>query len=104
MATAATAALPPCLAASLLALSARLRRWRHPPAAALPVQLALARGARHRASLRRGDQVHCHRGLLWLTIDGRPEDVLLEAGEHWRAPGRACIVLQAFEPAELTLA
>jgi hypothetical protein len=43
-------------------------------------------------------------GLLWLTIDGEPDDRLLAAGERFALPADAHALVQAIDaPARLTV-
>ena len=44
--------------------------------------ITLARGGLWRVSAGRGQQVLCLDGTLWLTQEGDPRDVVLEAGEQ----------------------
>src|SRR5512134_1196105 len=40
-------------------------------------------------------------GLVWLTQDGDPRDVILEAGESFRFDGDALTLVQAFRPSRV---
>jgi hypothetical protein len=42
----------------------------------------LVKGALMRGAFAHGGTVHCSQGTLWITVDGSPEDIVLEAGEH----------------------
>lgn len=42
---------------------------------------SLARRALHRLDLAIGDRIECLTGCLWVTHDGDPRDVILEAGQ-----------------------
>lgn len=43
-------------------------------------------------------------GMLWLTIDGEPDDRLLAAGDRFALPAHAHALLQALDaPAQLTV-
>ena len=49
--------------------------------------------------------IHVRQGRVWLTREGRPEDVFLAAGERWQVAGDATLHLSAegAEPALLEL-
>ncbi|MEW6704289.1 MAG: DUF2917 domain-containing protein [Pseudomonadota bacterium] len=36
--------------------------------------------------LQAGERVRCDRGTVWVTLDGNAEDLVLAAGEEYRAP------------------
>lgn len=46
----------------------------------------------------------CRTGELWITFDGRQEDVILRAGARLELDGRRGVVLSALQPATLSLA
>lgn len=63
-----------------------------------PQDLSLERG--RFAHLHGGAQIRVARGTLWLTIDGAPDDLMLEAGAVATVPPGAHGLLQALdEPA-----
>ena len=37
-------------------------------------------------------------GRLWLTVQGQPHDVWLQAGESWRVPGARAVLWLSAEP------
>lgn len=45
--------------------------------------------------LRAGSAVFAVRGVAWITQDGRPQDVILGAGERFDVPARAPLVISA---------
>jgi hypothetical protein len=46
-----------------------------------------------------GDLIHVERGILWLTITGESNDILLRRGESWRASRAGKVVVQALQHA-----
>jgi hypothetical protein len=52
---------------------------------------------------RRQDAQHivCDRGSVWVTVDGRLEDVVLEAGQCFLAPAGSRTVVYALSPAQV---
>jgi hypothetical protein len=50
--------------------------------------------------------VACHvdAGLVWITVEGGPADIILRAGERATLPSRRLVVVQALEGAVLELA
>jgi hypothetical protein len=45
----------------------------------------------------------CDSGLVWITVEGRPRDVILRPGETAALPARRLIVVQALEATVLEL-
>jgi hypothetical protein len=43
------------------------------------------------------------RGLLWLTHDGEPKDLILEPAERYRADRRSMLLVQALEEPRVEL-
>lgn len=43
--------------------------------------------------------LYCDRGEVWITFDGRQEDVILKAGERFELDGHPGTVLSALQPA-----
>lgn len=48
---------------------------------------------------RRGDRIESRRGALWVTQDGDPTDVVLDAGEAHVLEHDARVLIQALDPA-----
>jgi hypothetical protein len=49
-------------------------------------------------------EIACLRGSLWITHDGDPKDVVLEAGQSYRSDRRARMLIQALEDAYVRVA
>jgi hypothetical protein len=47
--------------------------------------------------------VTCLTGLLWLTHDGDPKDLILKPGEQYRADRRSMLLVHALEESRLEL-
>lgn len=47
---------------------------------------------------RAGTVVRVTAGRLWLTVQGRPDDVWLQTGESWRVPGADVVLWLSAEP------
>lgn len=50
-----------------------------------------------------GCTVTCLSGVLWLTHDGDPKDLILKPGEQYRADRRSMLLVQALEESRLEL-
>lgn len=88
-----------------LALGRPKRLDLHPPAANVPCQARrLVRGATHAVHDPAGCVVECVQGVLWITHDGDPKDIVLTAGQVYRAQRPSCMLMSALEDAELVLA
>lgn len=48
-----------------------------------------------------GHELACRSGELWLTVDGRQEDIILGPGQRWRATGKEPVVVSALKPSLL---
>ncbi|WP_437775258.1 drug/metabolite exporter YedA [Sorangium sp. So ce1097] len=46
----------------------------------------------------------CTAGAVWITREGAPDDVVLEAGSSYGGEGRGLLVVEALEPAQLEVA
>ncbi|WP_437730932.1 drug/metabolite exporter YedA [Sorangium sp. So ce1335] len=46
----------------------------------------------------------CTAGTVWITREGAPDDVVLEAGASYGGEGRGLLVVEALEPAQLEVA
>jgi hypothetical protein len=51
-----------------------------------------------------GVTVTCRAGSVWLTVDGDPNDYILEAGESFALPGRGRVLVYALGAARIDLA
>jgi hypothetical protein len=51
-----------------------------------------------------GHTVHCQTGTLWLTFDGEPEDLILEAGQSHRCTKASPLAIHAFAAARVQVA
>lgn len=65
--------------------------------------LTLAKGRLHYVTRPRGRLVSCVSGAVWLTFDGKPQDVVLQAGESFRCASNARLGISAFEPSSVRL-
>jgi len=63
----------------------------------------LRRGATLRVDDGQPHVIDVFEGLVWVTQDGDPRDVILEAGDSFRFDGRGLTLVQAFEDARLLL-
>ena len=62
--------------------------------------LTLAQSTLVRLPATAGD-IHCDTGTLWITQDGDPRDVVLEAGQQFRRDGQRAAIVYALAPARL---
>ena len=70
---------------------------------ALAACIDLARGELWTHRARRGDlEVRVRSGSVWLTREGEPADVVLDAGASYRG-GSGLWVVEALDPAELSV-
>lgn len=94
---------PPAFAGGWFAgLIARLRGQGVTPAPAMPyaaTELSLKRSELLRVRLRPGREIRCLQGCLWLTFDGNPSDVLVDAGECFRGDAVDSVLISALRPA-----
>jgi Protein of unknown function (DUF2917) len=85
-------------------LFAWLRRGLAGAAAARSTPAAsLARGATAWVARPLGRTLRCESGTLWLTFDGEPEDVILEAGASHVCTKASRLSVHAMEAAQYTL-
>ena len=63
---------------------------------------SLGMGECHRYSRPHGHCVVCERGSLWITLDGSPLDVVLEAGERWNPDRDSPMLISGLESAGST--
>ena len=96
-----TAFLPRFASVGFLSRDARPR---HPLVLTLaPQQCSLGRYATMHLSNKRM-QLRVIRGCVWITRDGCPEDIVLNAGDVFDQHPGAPVLVHALEPAELLLA
>lgn len=50
-----------------------------------------------------GCTVECERGSLWITFDGEPDDIVLDAGERHVAERRSRMLVHALDDSALRL-
>jgi len=50
-----------------------------------------------------GVQILCRSGSLWVTLDGDPRDIVLDAGDHFTATEHRRALIYALGPASLSL-
>lgn len=48
--------------------------------------------------------LNCTAGSVWITREGEPDDVVLEAGASYGGEGRGLLVVEALEPAQIAVA
>lgn len=65
---------------------------------------SLAYRALYRVPSAAGVRIVCTAGCLWVTLDGDPRDILLEAGDSFEADAPAPALLYAMEPSQFLLA
>lgn len=65
--------------------------------------IELERGAVLSVPVRRGTRVSCLQGVLWLTEDRNPNDIILSAGRTHAAQRKGRALVQALEPARIAL-
>jgi hypothetical protein len=63
----------------------------------------LRRGATLRIDDDQPHVIDVFEGMVWVTRDGDPRDVILEAGDSFRFEGRGLTLVQAFDDARLLL-
>ena len=74
--------------------------------ALLPARAALrglARGATVWVDRPRGRLVRCVAGTLWLTFDGEPQDVILEAGDSHRCTSASRLGIHAMQAGRMAV-
>ncbi len=74
-----------------------------PPTGKTAETLSLAKGRLHYVARPQARQITCTAGSVWLTFDGEPQDVVLEAGESYRCESSARLGISAFEPSILQI-
>lgn len=63
--------------------------------------VTMARGAISRMDHATDTRLRCLVGSVWITVDGDPKDVILEAGQSWVVPGPDRVIAQAMQPSTL---
>lgn len=51
-----------------------------------------------------GREIRCEIGTLWLTVDGQPQDIILDAGKSHRCVSRSRLGVQALSDAKFRVA
>ncbi|MBK8400143.1 DUF2917 domain-containing protein [Propionivibrio sp.] len=51
-----------------------------------------------------GNRLQCASGELWITREGRQEDIILKPGESWRVDVDAAVIVSALCPSVLVVA
>lgn len=73
-------------------------------AAATPASThEMSRGAIYRIAQPSGRRIECQSGSIWVTQDSDPRDIMLTAGEDCVITGNARVLVQALEPARVSL-
>ncbi|WP_437285145.1 drug/metabolite exporter YedA [Sorangium sp. So ce406] len=68
-------------------------------------RIDLGKGGLWTRRLRGGPLVlSCTAGAVWVTREGAPDDVVLEAGASYGGEGRGLLVVEALEPAQIAVA
>ena len=68
------------------------------------MDLCLERRALFQVSDAAGVQMACQSGSLWITLDGDPRDILLDAGDRYTATEHRRALIYALEPSTVRLA
>lgn len=69
-----------------------------------PLDLSLPHQAMFNVSDAAGVQIVCRAGSLWVTLDGDPRDIVLDAGERFMATEHRRALIYAMAPSALSLA
>lgn len=72
------------------------------PKSELPQSHDLDKGEIYSIYKPAGCQIQCSSGLVWVTQDEDPQDILLEAGEGYRPQGNSRVLVQALRAASVT--
>lgn len=64
-----------------------------------PFLSGLGKGQLIRFDGRRGQRITSRRGSVWVTQDGKPDDVVLDAGQAHRLDGDGPVLIQALDAA-----
>jgi hypothetical protein len=70
----------------------------------LPGDLQLTYQAIYSLADAAGVQIACREGTVWLTLDGDPRDIVLEAGEAFTTPEHRHALVYALQPSRISLA
>lgn len=65
--------------------------------------VTLARGSVHRIENRKGSEVFCLEGALWVTQEGDSRDVALSAGRSFTLDRKGLAVVYALKDAAITI-
>ncbi len=71
------------------------------PTAQAPVALARGRLLRIEGECSEGVEIRCCAGVLWITCEGEPGDVVLAAGERFVVGRGGLVLIEALEAASL---
>jgi hypothetical protein len=66
-------------------------------------EFTLERRAIHRIEDAAVLQVNCREGSVWITLDGDPRDIVLEAGQCFSTPEHRRALIYAFDRSRLRL-
>jgi Protein of unknown function (DUF2917) len=75
----------------------------HTPPAGSGAASALRKGALISIARPRAFSVECVRGLIWITHDNEPHDILLSAGQRHVATSNARMIVQGLERSALRI-
>ena len=70
----------------------------------LPGDLRLTHQAIYSLPDAAGVQIACREGTVWLTLDGDPRDIVLEAGEAFTTPEHRRALVYAMQSSRISLA
>jgi hypothetical protein len=65
--------------------------------------IRLAHGTVHRIENRKGSEVFCLEGALWITQEGDPRDIALVAGRSFELDRKGVAVVYALRDATITV-
>lgn len=69
----------------------------------LPKDLPLAHHTIHSLTDAAGVRIGCIEGAVWLTLDGDPRDIVLEAGDAFTTPDHRRALIYALQPSRISL-
>ena len=71
--------------------------------ATLTCELNLSPRAIHSIADASGLDLRCREGSLWITLDGDPQDYVLEAGETFTTPAHSRALVYALKASRVTI-